>query len=712
MSEQGGFTGSRQSDGPENTMSGSVDGVSLQAGEIGDIHFGSATAPLPHWIPRQLPRSPSHFVNRMKEFDILDRWSRERTDHNLIAAVTGSGGVGKTALGSWWLQRDDGRFPDGQLYVDLGGADPARALPASEVLGRFLRSLGVPSDRIPVELDERTALYRSITAERALGILLDNAFSAAQVRPLVPSSGSSTVLVTSRTRLTSLALDGARFLDLDPLREVESVRLLAETLGPERIRNEPDDAADLARLCSGFPLALVVVGARLGVRPRWPLRRAVEQLRDANRRFALLALDEETSMGAVFDAAYADLSSPAAELYRRAARLPVSEMSIPLLAHALDLDEDVVESALEELLDAHLVHEPEPDEYGYHDLLRAHACDIQERPGFGEHAVRRVVEWYLVALVEADSAVNPFRPRLGPGFADRGERNRFGSAEEALSWCEHERAHIIAVFDAADARGWDDHVWQLCEALWSFFLHRKHYAEWIGTHRRGIAAADRLGLRRVQVRLRCQLGFAYLDQRRFDLVNEVCAVALATAETADDVAGMSTSLEQLGKAARELGDTELAVSHFERALHLATKTGRTRSIAIQSRFLGGALVDAGRPADAIAHLQRSASLLREIDDRYGLARVLTELGRVHRLQEDLTTARGELREALSLLEDSASPSYRAEVLVELADCAELLRSPMDALALLREAAELYALVEHPRLQSVLAREAALRGRAH
>ncbi|MCX2731479.1 tetratricopeptide repeat protein [Saccharopolyspora sp. NFXS83] len=719
MAEGGEFSGPRhRSDPPaggplSNAMSGSVDGINLQAGSVGDVYLGTPVPP-EHWVPRQLPRSSAHFVNRVTEFAVLDEWWLGRGDRGLIAALTGAGGIGKTAFGTWWLQHDGARFPGGHLYVDLGGPTHDTALSTSEALGRFLRALGVPPDRIPVELDERTSLYRSITAGRSLGVMLDNAFSAAQVRPLLPSSGSSTVLVTSRTRLTSLALDGAHFLDLAPLRESESVALLTETLGPERIQRERSEAVDLARLCSGFPLALVVIGARLSARPQWPLRRVVKQLQDEARRFTVLALDDQISMRTIFDDSYGDLSPTAANLYRSGSRLPVTELSVPLLAHSLEMAAEEIEFALEELADAHLMYEPAPGRYGYHDLLRAHAQGVSESeddPKRSRSALLRATDWYLGELIDADLAVNPFRRRLGPGFADRIRETTFGSAESALLWCERERPHIMSLFAAAEHNGWDEHLWQLCEALWNFFLYRKHYSDWISTHRSGIAAASRLGHPRAETRLRCQLGFAFLDQRRFDEVTEICSAALATAEAEDDAEGMAASLEQLGKAARERGEVNLAVAHFRRALALANRTGRVRAIAIQSRFLGGALADLHRYDEAVAHLEHSVALLQEIGDGRGCARALTEIGRIRRTRGDLSSAEAELQRALSLMRDSTSPSYQAEVLVELAECAHQLGAPVRALALLQDAASLYLAAQHPRLEEVRNRVVAMQALA-
>ncbi|MEV7043956.1 NUDIX domain-containing protein [Amycolatopsis sp. NPDC051061] len=200
-----------------------------------------------------------------------------------MAVVIGPGGVGKTALAVKWANAHADRFPDGQLYVDLRGFSPDTTVTSADALGRFLRALRVPPEQVPATLAERVSMYRTITAGRQLllVVLLDNAASAEQVRPLIPTSTGSVVVVTSRLRLPGLFVDGAQLVEVPPLEQADAVKLLAELVDERRVRDEPAAVAELARLCGRFPIALRVAAARLATRTRWSVSQVVVQLRNA-----------------------------------------------------------------------------------------------------------------------------------------------------------------------------------------------------------------------------------------------------------------------------------------------------------------------------------------------------------------------------------------------------------------------------------------------
>ncbi|WP_176946697.1 NB-ARC domain-containing protein [Lentzea fradiae] len=242
-------------------------------------------------MPQQLPPAPRLFVSRSEELTELDRWHADE-ERQLLVVISGPGGVGKTSLALRWLHGARDRFPDGQLYVDLGAHADTPAQP-DEVLEWFLGALGVEVP--PPSLAQRQALFRSLTADRAFSILLDNAASAAQVRPLLPASPCCAVVVTSRWRLSPLGVDGARFVEVDPMDVGDSVELLEQVVGEPRLAEEADAARELARLCGGLPIALGVIGARLSRRPRRTLAKEVDELRTETSRLASLDLDDSTS---------------------------------------------------------------------------------------------------------------------------------------------------------------------------------------------------------------------------------------------------------------------------------------------------------------------------------------------------------------------------------------------------------------------------------
>ncbi|WP_165495520.1 NB-ARC domain-containing protein, partial [Actinomadura roseirufa] len=267
-----------------NELTGMISGSSVQAGSIeGGVHITAAPRPrLP--APAQLP-PPGLFADRADELASLTRMAEAPagTDRPRLVVVTGQGGVGKTTLALHWLHRIRARY-EGQLFVDLRGFSGAEPLAPAEPLERFLRALGAAQESIPAGIDEQSALFRSMTSGRRLIIMLDNAVSAAQVRPLLPGAGPALIVVTTRRRLSGLLVDGAEFLELSPLGQSGALELLGRLVGRDRVDREDEAARSLVGLCGLLPLAVCACGARLAARRRWPISRAVAELRDEERR--------------------------------------------------------------------------------------------------------------------------------------------------------------------------------------------------------------------------------------------------------------------------------------------------------------------------------------------------------------------------------------------------------------------------------------------
>lgn len=656
-----------------SSVSGTVYGSAVQASNIaGGVHIHAANSVPAAPIPRQVPAAGTALAGRERELAELDELLAER-DGRLLVVVTGVGGVGKTALVTRWLDRVGPGLPDGQLYADLGGFSPTGTVPPSEVLGRFLRALGVPPDQVPVELSEQVSLYLSLTADRALAVFLDNAASAAHVRPLLPASPASVVAVTSRWRLDGLGMDGARFMTVSPLEPAGSLRLLVEALGEPRVAAERAPAEDLIRLCGGLPIALRITTARLSANPRRSLGKAVGDLHDEQRRLSLLSLPEETSVQAVFDLSYRQLAAEQARLYRWMAWHPGAEFGADVAAAAVEAPVGEVEDLLDDVGGSNLIEEIGERRFRYHDLLLLHARQHANRadPGSEEDAVvLRMVRWYLTAAITADLRVLPLRWRLGPGYLRPDEDSSFDSMDDALSWLEVERANLLAAMRYADDHHWDELTWQLCEAMWGLFLYHKHHRDWITTHELAVAAAHRCGNRLAEVRMRCQLGFGYRELSRFAETIEVCEIALELAMAEDDPRSIANALEELGAATRGRGDPAAAVEYFRQALVFDERAGRVRGIALRRRRIGEALTDLGRYDEAVEELLAARELMARLCDRMGEGRTLTFLGiayaRAHRSAE----AQSALAESLAIMRDSGSPFYHAEVLAALGELAE------------------------------------------
>jgi len=357
------------------------------AGTVAD----PAAAPVPTGqlcapdVPRQLPPDIASFTGRADELRQLDQLlasaSEQCRGKVMISAINGLGGIGKSALALHAAHRLAERFPDGQLYADLRGAN-SRLAPVKpmDVLGPFLRSLSIAADQVPHDLEEATARYRSLLAGRRLLIVLDNARNAGQIRPLLPGSPSCGVLVTSRAVLADV--DGACHLRLDVLPSDEAVTLLTHLVGAERVGPDRAAAAEIARLCGNLPLALRIAGARLAARPGWPLRELVKRLADTRHRLSELRfgeLDARASIQLSYDTLLTNDDGEAARAFRLLGLSDSPEISTAVAARLLDRTAVTAERSLEQLVDAQLLTSSIPGRYQMHDLLRLFARELATR---------------------------------------------------------------------------------------------------------------------------------------------------------------------------------------------------------------------------------------------------------------------------------------------------------------------------------------------
>lgn len=688
-----------------NEIHGTMSGQMVQAGTVGEIHFHAPPEVARSAAPFQLPVPPARFVAREGELRTLDRLTGDRTGDLKLLVLSGIAGVGKTSLALRWLHGLKARFDDGQLFFNLSDAATTAPVTPFEVLEWFLLSLGVPAERIPSTLDQRSALYRSVTANRELAVLLDNAVSAAQVRPLLPAGRGSLVVVTSRSRLSGLALDGAKWLDVAPMNRLDSVDLLGSVAGAERVSAEAEAAAEIADLCGGLPLALAVVAARLATRARRTLTREVADLRGESTRLAGLALDSETSVEMVLDLSCDSLGDDAEVAYRCCGWHPGREFGPAVVAAALGWPFDRVEHALDELIDANVVTETAEGRFSLHDLVRLHA---RRRDGHthedqvGDGARRQMVEWYLDRAVAADHVIHPLRPRLGPRYANTGSPT-FADEGVALGWMETERANLHAALTTAASCSWDDLVWQLCEAQWGFFLHTRRYGEWIDMQRVGITSARRCGHRLAEARLRSQLGFALAKTRRWPEARAENLIALDLARAEGHAQTEATALSQLGRSARESGDLDAALDYYGQARDLQQRIGRTRGVALCRRRIGDILARLGRLDEAEAELTAAARAMAELGDRTQHTRAVMVLSTVLLRSGRPEQARAVLVDALETVRRFDSPYYQAEVLSCLAEVDEHLGDQESATRRWSEAADLYDRVEDPKAEAVRTR---------
>jgi hypothetical protein len=380
----------------ENAMHGTVVGPAVQAGAIhGGVHFHAASA-AEHRAPRQLMAPPAVLVGRDPEIAELDRLRRR--GHPLIV-LTGYGGVGKTFLARRWAHDVRESYPDGQLSIDLNGFSESDPVDPGEALSLFLLAYGTDPASLPASLPALAGLYRSRTADRATLIVLDNAFSAAQVRALLPASRSSLVIVTSRQQLTGLIPDGAAIVQVGPLNTADSVTLMSRIIGEARVEAESAQAEELARLCDGLPLTLSVITARLARRPWLRLAQVAGEL--VGRRDSVLALQGTER---VFDLSYRMLEPAIGALYRRLSVNPGPEFGPGPVAALLAESTSPAptghgaDSAIDLLLEASLMEEIGELRFRMHNLLLLHAKHrfaAEETPEQRGRAAKAVLEWYF-----------------------------------------------------------------------------------------------------------------------------------------------------------------------------------------------------------------------------------------------------------------------------------------------------------------------------
>ncbi len=368
-------------------------------------------------VPAQLPHSSPDFTNRDTEIEQLnDLLPADGTEVGgpVIAAIAGTAGAGKSALAVHWAHQVRDRFPDGQLYVNLRGFDPGGSVmdPADAIRG-FLDAFAVPADRIPVDLDAQGALYRSMLADLRVLILLDNARDGAQVRPLLPGSPGSLVVVTSRNQLISLAAtDGAHPVPLDLLSPGEAQQLFTRRLGRRRVAAEPAAVTAIITACAGLALALSVVTARAAANPRLMLAALAEELRETGGLDALDAGDTLTNVRTVFSWSYQALSEPAARMFRLLGLHAGPDIGAPAAASLAGVPVAGARAALTELTRAHLLTDRGGGRFTFHDLLRAYAAELADTHDSAvdrRAAIRRVLDHYLHTAYHADGLLRRSR---------------------------------------------------------------------------------------------------------------------------------------------------------------------------------------------------------------------------------------------------------------------------------------------------------------
>lgn len=535
--------------------------------------------------PAELPAAVTGFIGRQGE---LDRVHRLGTSGEVpIVAITGPGGIGKSALAVRAARRIAAEFPDGQLYVDLRGSTPGLApLRPEQVLGRFLRSLGVPNAEIPADPDEASARFRSLAARQRLLVVLDNATSVGQVRPLLPSGPGCLVIVTARRAFTTL--DGAAHLQLAAMEPDEAVALLARAIGDDRVAVEKEAAAEIAVLCGGLPLAVRIVAARAAAHPRWSLddlRGSLVQARTRLDSLEYADLAVRTSFAVSLQRLREEPGCAASvRLFGLLGLLDVHTVTPGIAAALMDDDDQAAGAALDGLEAARLIEQTTIGRYGMHDLLRLYARELAAPDG---NQVGRAAHRYLATVLNCRQLLVPGPTPLMDGFAVHDEGLAFADRGTAIAWLDDESDNLIAV------------IQQLLAVP-------EHY---------DLAA-----------RMCVALGLPLFARGRTHDMRAVSRQLLETAEKAGDLVVQANAHNNLGIAGQGLAQAEVGAYHFERAAALWKELGQPdreakaiNNLAIPYRWLG-------RLEEALDCNRRAVAIFQELGDRQSEAAGWDNLG--------------------------------------------------------------------------------------
>ncbi|KOV76970.1 hypothetical protein ADL03_42405 [Nocardia sp. NRRL S-836] len=643
---------------------------------MGGVHLHRTPADQASPVPRQLPPPSLHFVARVDEIRQLSALAtRSSASAPVLVVISGPGGVGKTTLALNALHPLTNAFKDGHLYADLRPSGTEANVEAGEVLGQFLRALGVPPEKIPIGLAEQQALFRTITAQRSSLLLIDNATSAAQVYPLLPA-GSSMTVVTSRQRLGALVAAGGHLVNLSPLGQSESLELLERTIGADRVAREPHAAAELAVLCHGMPIALCGAAARLGSRPERSLAREVAELRDEHRRLSVLSIDETLSVQASFDLSYRELPPQSRRLYRLLSLHPGLNFSLAVAQSAAGLSKHTTEYLTTSLVDSSLLEETGDDRFRFNDLIRIHArecCRRHSRKSDQVAARGRIVEWYVNTTRNADRVLTPYRtppeylnqhgPSAPPEFPDRAA---------ALRWLDEERANLMAVTRSAHSNGMAEATWHLCDAQWSLFLYRRHYRDRLEIDEIGVASARSWGNRAAEADMLKRQGRLLGMMGKLTQAVECLTEAATINRSISNRRGEADSIADLARVHLDHGDAAAAIRHLDIALRMHRQRGDDRDVALTLVAAGLARLDAGDVKNALSELKEAHRMLGEhVDgDPYNFARASIALGKVNVRLGEHGSALHNLQEGLALMERFGSEYHLAEVWALLGQLAE------------------------------------------
>jgi len=626
--------------------------------------------------PAQLPHDPGGFAGRVSELAELHRLARDdsvtavRTSV-VIVTITGTAGVGKTALAVHWTYQVREQFPDGQLYVNLRGYAATTPMRAIAALAGFLHALGLPVEQIPIDVEHAAALYRSLLADKRLLIVLDNAHDAEQVRPLLPGSPRCMVLVTSRDRLAGLvARDGAHRLVLDVLTSGEAWEVLAGVLGQDRLDAEPDATAELIDRCARLPLALRIAAAALTDRPWRSVADYVAELTADDRLLALgVDGDEGMAIHAAFDLSYNTLTPAAQRLFRLMGLAPGPDVTAEAAASLAAASATQATRLLAELVRGHLITEHAPGRYTFHDLLRAYAVDRARRTDDRtdrEAAAGRLLDWYLQTTLAAARVLYHRKLSLPLPPASAEPVTAFRDPAQALAWLDAERTNLVAAIGHAAEHGPRPYAWRLNDAVRGYFHLHPHAVDWLSAAGAGLAAALADEDLHGQAAAHLSLADASRYQSRYQQALKHYTCAMNAAQQVGWSHGEAAGVGNLGLVYWETGQLKQAIEQLTRALAIYQRLGSVPGQVANLTNLGMTLGELGRLDQAADRHKQVLALTGQLGTSDSQAIHLSNVAELLHLQGHLDQARDQLTNALTLHREFGSRTAEGWTLALLA----------------------------------------------
>jgi len=615
---------------------------------------------------RTLPRDTANFTGRERELaQLLEAMNPAATDGGMVSvyAIDGMAGIGKTTFAVHAAHRLAADFPDGQFFLPLHAHTPGqRPVNPADALAGLLLIAGLAPQQIPPGVEARAARWRGQVAGKKILLLLDDAASHQQVRPLLPGTPGSVVLVTSRRRLT--ALQDAAVVSLDVLPPGEAAMLLARLAARPGVRASDAAVGDLTRLCSYLPLAIGMLASQLRHHPAWSPAELAADVAAARDRLALMRA-EDVSVGAAFSLSYTDLTVDQQRLFRRLGLHPGPSIDAYAAAALDGTTLDTARRGLGELYDQHLLIEPARGRYQLHDLLREHACALAaaDNPAESDVAITRLLDYYLHTALAAGRhfAGTPAARRQPPGHPPT-QAPDVSTLGQAVAWLDAQRANLHAAADYAADRGRSRHAIAIPAAMSGFLAARGYWEQSAALHQTALAAARQAGDRPGEADTLTELGVLQSVAGDYSAADTTLTQAVAVYRDAGDLPGQAYALNQLGYLRVLTGDYPAAIVSTQQALALARSAGDRFVEADTLIHLGFVQQLTGDYPTAAASHQQALALFSDLSDLEGQAEALNCLGVVQQETGDYLAAAASQLQALALFADLGNLGGQAEAL--------------------------------------------------